>query len=131
MLSSLLHGVTISSQRVFSLTIVFPSRVRSRTLCAQWTCHVPRTRILRIPIFHVTCHWLMYLYVPVPVLRVSPYLYRCTVMDCRLVSGYLFVPPFLLLSRQLVYAYHYCLCLSFCSLSTRLLSRYFWTLTRH
>ena len=38
---------------------------------------------------------------------------------------------FLFSSRRLVYAYHYCLCLSFCSLSTRLSSRYFWTLTRH
>ena len=38
---------------------------------------------------------------------------------------------FLFLSRRLVYAYHYCLCFSFCSLSTRLPSRYFWTLTRY
>ena len=36
--------------------------------------------------------------------------------------------PFLPLSRQLVYAYLYCLHLSFCSLSTRLSTRYFWNL---
>ena len=54
-------------------------------------------------------------------------------MDCRLVAGYLFVLRFSLttFSFQLVYAYRYRLCLSFCSLSTRLPSRYFWTLTHY
>ena len=136
------HHSIISTDNCFSL------RVHSQTLCAQWTCHVLRTRLSRTPVSRITCHWLVYSYVPVPVLRVSSYLYRCTDMDSRLVSGYLFISRFpfcvvdsytyvtrLHLSRFIssthLYAYHYCLCLSFCSLSTRLPSRYFWTLTRH
>ena len=72
----------------------------------------------------------------------------CTIMDCRLVTGYLFVSRFpfcigdscayisrLCLSRFVLStrlrSYKYRLCLSFCSLSTRLSSRYSWTLTSH
>ena len=40
----------------FSLTVVFLLRVCSQTLCAQWTCHVLRTRLPRIPASRITCH---------------------------------------------------------------------------
>ena len=40
---------------------------------------------------------------PFPVLRVSSYLYRCTDMDSRLVSGYLFTSRFPLLCCWLVH----------------------------
>ena len=128
---------------MISLTIVFLLRVRLWTLCAQRTCHVLRTRLSRIPVPHITCHQLMYSYVPDSRFMCFPY---CTDMDCRLVPGHLFVSRFpvclvdsytyvsrLYLSPSIsstrLYAYHYHLCLSFCSLSTRLPSCYFWTLT--
>ena len=43
-----------SIARMFSLTIVFLLRVRSWTLCAQWTCHVLRTRLSRTPVSRAT-----------------------------------------------------------------------------
>ena len=62
------------------------------------------------------------------ILRVSSYLYHYG-LSTRTLTFLTYV--FLFSSRRLVYAYHYCLCFSFCSLSTRLPSRYFWTLTRY
>ena len=119
-------------------------RVRSRTLCAQWTCRVLRTRLPCIPASCITCHRLVYSYIPVPVSRVfllvpvwtddsSPVTCMFPVSSFVLSTRTLTVPAcvFLLLSRRLVYAYDSRLCLSFCSLLTRLSSRYFWTLTRH
>ena len=53
------------------LTIVFFLRVRLRTLCAQWTCHVLWTCLPRIPTFRITCHRFVYSYIPVPISRVS------------------------------------------------------------
>ena len=35
------------------LTFSFHLRVRSRTLCAQWTCYLPRTRLPRILAFRI------------------------------------------------------------------------------
>ena len=42
--------------------------------------------LVSYPLSRVTCHRLVYSYVPIPVSYVSPYLYRCTDMDWRLVS---------------------------------------------
>ena len=131
----------------YFLTIVFLFlRVRSRTLCAQWTCHVFSR--------------LGYLVFPFPVSRATGscthtfpfpsyvFPFTCTtvliwIVDSSSVTCLFPISPFvsmtrpltflayvfLLLSRRLVYAYRYRLCLSFCSSSTCLLSRYFWTLT--
>ena len=79
--------VTISSHMVSSLTIVFVLRVRSRTLCAQWTCHVlSLVRLYSVPAPRITCHRLMYSYVPVPSYP-FPLTCICTDIDCRLVLG--------------------------------------------
>ena len=100
----------------FTLTIVSLLRVCSRTLCAQWTCHVLRTHLSCIPISRIMCHRLVYLYVPISVSRVSLLLPN---VDCRLVAGYLFVSLF---SFCLVNSSTYVsrLCLSPFVLSTRL-----------
>ena len=85
----------------------------------------------------ITCHRLVYSYVPVPISRAS-LLVRIWTHDSSPVTCSFSVSPFvsstrtltflayafLLSSRRLVYAYHYCLCFSFCSLSTRLPSHY-------
>ena len=73
----------------FILTITFLLRVCSRTLCAQWTCHVLRTRLSRIPVSCITCHWLVYSYI-----SFMSYVFFLTYMDCRLIPGYLFVSRF-------------------------------------
>ena len=134
--------VTIPSQHVFSLTIVFFLRVRSRMLCAQWTCRILRTRLSHTPVSRVMCHRLVYSYVPIPVSRVSLPVQMWTVdsspatclsSDSPFVLltrtlmflAYVFLPStrqlvylrflvyvFLPLSCRLVYAYRYCLCLS-------------------
>ena len=105
----------------------------SLTSYPHFMYHVPPARILVRSRSHLTC---------------SPLLDTRTVMDCRLVSGYLFVFhfPFRVVDS---YTYDYSLtsfsvCLvdlspltvtayafSFCSSSTHLPSRYFWTLTCH
>ena len=68
---------------LFSLTIVFFLRVRSRTLCAQWTCHVTRTRLSCTPVScatgsctrtfpsHLMCSLLLVL-VPLWIVNSSP-----------------------------------------------------------
>ena len=87
---------------LFSLTIVFLLRVRSRTLCAQWTCHVLWTQLLHIPVppNHVP---------PARVLVCSHSRFTCfltsTDVDCGLVDGHLFVFRFPLLSCWLVCAF--------------------------
>ena len=60
--------------------------------------------LISYPRSHITCHQLVYSYVPIPVLRVSSYLYQCTDMDSRLVSGYLFVSrfPFCLIDSSML-----------------------------
>ena len=58
------------------LTIVFLLQVCSRTLCAQWMCHVLRTRLSRIPVSRITCHQLVYSYVSLSVSHVL-LLYKC------------------------------------------------------
>ena len=89
--------VTISSH-IFILTIVFFLRVRSWTLCAQWTCHVLQTRLSCVPVFHIMCHQLVYSYVSVPVSRVfllvllqtvdsSPYVSRLRLFFFHLVDS--------------------------------------------
>ena len=86
----------------------------SLTMYPRFPYHVPPVRVL-------VC--------PLSALRISPCMYLyCFGLTTRLRLLVCFT--FLLLSRQLVYAYHCCLCLSFCSLSTHLPSRYFWTITR-
>ena len=89
-------------QRVISLTIVFFLQVRSWTLCAQWTCRIIQTRLLRTSVSRTTCHRLVYSYVPVPVARV---LLPLPDVDCRLVSGYLlvFCSSFVLSTRTLTF----------------------------
>ena len=61
----------------FILTITFLLRVRSRMLCAQWTCHVLRTCLSRIPVSRITCHRLVYSYV-----SFMSYVFFLTYMDC-------------------------------------------------
>ena len=120
-------GVTIPSQRLFSLTIVFfyeyahgRYALNGCVTCSpdspisysRFLYHVPPARVL-------VCF--------LSVLRVS---LTCTSMDCRLVSGYLFVSRF---SFRLIDSSTYvsCLCLSPSVLSIRLSARYFWTMTRY
>ena len=60
-------------QRLFSLTIVFFLRVRSRTLCAQWTCYVfsgLACLVLPFPVSRVMHHQFVYSFVPFSVSRV-------------------------------------------------------------
>ena len=96
---------------VTSSLTVFPFlfELRSRTLCTQWMYHVTPARLLVRFLPRVTCYWLVYLYVPFPVSRVSLcYRFGLTTRLCLSVH---FTPS--------------------CSrLSTRLLTHYFWTLTR-
>ena len=135
------------STSIFLLTIVFFTSMLADAVRSMDVSHVLRTRLSRIPASCIMCHRLVYSYVPVPVLRVSPYL---LLVLLRIVDSFpvtcsspvplftlstrtltLLAYDFLLLTRRLVCAYRYCLCLSFCSLSTCLPSRYFWTLTRY
>ena len=86
----------------------------SLTMYPRFPYHVP-------PVHVLVC--------PLSVLRISPCMYLyCFGLTTRLWLLVCFT--FLLLSHRLVYAYHCCLCLSFCSLSTCLPSCYFWTMTR-
>ena len=111
----------------FSLTIVFFLRVRSWTLCAQWMCHVLRTRLLCIPASRITCHRLVYSYVPVSVSHV-PLTVQIWIVDSSTYISRLLLSPFVLSTRLCLPM----LLMSFLfSLSTRLSSRYFWTMTRH
>ena len=80
---------------------------------SHFPCHVPPAHVLVCSRSCFTCFSYLYQYG----LSTRPRLLVCF--------------PFLLLSRRLVYAYLYRLCLSLCSLSTRLPSRYFWTLTHY
>ena len=91
----------------------FLLRVRSRTLCAQWTCHVLWIRLSHIPVPHVTFSGLAYLVFQLPVSRatgscthmfpfpfhVFPLLYRYGLSTCPRILVCL---PFLLLSLRLV-----------------------------
>ena len=98
------------------LTIVFLLWVHSQTLCAQWTCHVLPVSLTSYPVPVITCHWLVYSYISVPISRVS---LTCTNMGWRLVSGYLFIScfSFCLVDSS---AYVSRLCLSSFILTTRL-----------
>ena len=92
------------------LTFDFFLRVRSRTLCAQWTCHVLWTRLSLPPCpYHVP---------PACVLVRFPFCFTCSLtcmnMDCQLVSGYLSVSRFPFSSRQLVYLRFSLMSISFC-----------------
>ena len=119
----------------------FSLRVRSRTLCAQWTCHISELAYLVLPYratslctrtFPFPFHVFSYLYQCGPSTRLWPlvcFTVSSFVLSTRLLT-FLDYARLLALCR-LVYAYHYHLCLSYYSLSTRLLSRYFWTLTRY
>ena len=65
------------------LTIVFLLRVRSRMLCAQWTCHVLWTRLPCIPRspYHVPPARVLVRFCSRFMCSLT-----CTNMDCRLVS---------------------------------------------
>ena len=97
--------VTISSHIIILLTF-FLYELHSRMLCAQWTYHVTLARLL--------VRFLLYHMFPARVLVCprSHFHMTChfTISDCRL-----------------IYAYISRLCLL---LSTRLQSRYSWTMTR-
>ena len=97
--------VTIPSHMLFPLTIVFLLRVCSRTLCAQWTCHITWTRLLSVPTIRITCHRLVYSYIPVPVLHVSFYLtlVRLWIVDSSPVTCLSPVSPFVLMTRLLTF----------------------------
>ena len=93
-----------------SLTMFpFLFKLRSWTLCAQWMYHMTPAHLLVCFLPRVTCYQLVYLYVPFPISRVSLcYRFGLTTRLCLSVH---FTPS--------------------CSgLSTRLLTHYFWTLTR-
>ena len=108
------------------LTIVFFLQVHSRTLCAQWTCHVLQTRLSRIPASCIMCHQLVYSYVSFPVSRVL-LLVRIWIVDSSPVTcSSLF--PFWCLSTRLCLPL--LLTLTRYVSSTRLATRYSWTLTR-
>ena len=98
-----LDNVMIPSHMLFSLTIVFFLRVRSWTLCAQWTCHVLRTHLPCTPASRITCHRLVYSYVPVPVLRV-PFYYMPSSFELSTRLGYSFVLrfPFCLVNSSML-----------------------------
>ena len=134
-----------SVAHIFSLTIVSFLRVRSWTLCAQWTCHVfsgPTYPISPFPVsratgsctctfpFRFTCFSYLYEY---------GWTTRLRLLVCLV---------FPLLSRQLVCLRFSLMPVFFClvdsspclpllltlthySLSTRLPTRYLWTLTRY
>ena len=114
----------------FVLTFIFFLRVRSRTLCAQWTCHVLWTRLLVYSCFSYHVPPARVLVRSHSVLCVSfyMYLYRYRLSTRLRLSS---CSPFPLLCCRLICAYCYCLRFSFCSLLTRLSSRYSWTLTRY
>ena len=110
-----------------------PRSLDSLTPYSHFPYHVPPARVLVRSCSRLTCFSLLATH---------------TDMDSRLVPGYLFVSrfPFCLVdsytyvsrlcispfvSSTRLRTYCCCLCLSFCSLLTHLLSRYFWTLTRY
>ena len=115
--------VTISScydlsDNCFSFTSMLVDAMRSMDMSCSpdsltsYSCfpyHVPLARVLVRFLFCFTCFLYLYEYGLTTRLRL------------------LVCSSFLLLSCRLVYAYLYCLCLSFCSLSTHLTTRYFWT----
>ena len=114
-------AVTISSRTCFSLTIVFIYKLRSRTLCAQWTYHVTPGSLTRMFPSGVTCSRLVYLYVSVPVSRVSlHYLFglttRLRLLTCLMLSLYISSTRLCLPLLLMITCY---------SLSTR----YSWTMT--
>ena len=77
-------------------------------LCAQWTYHMTPACLTHTFPFHITCHRLVYLYLPFPVSCVSLcYRFGLTTRLCLLV----------------------CLTLTSFGLSTRPLTRYSWTMT--
>ena len=80
------------------LTLFSFLRVRLRTLCAQWTCHVPRTRLSRIHVSRITCHWLVYSYVSLSISHALLLVQIQTVDSCTYVSR-LCLSPFVLLIR--------------------------------
>ena len=106
------------SDNCFSFTSTLADAMRSMdvscspdslTSYSRFPYHVPPAHVLvRFP-FCFTCFLYLYEY---------GLMTRLQLLVCS---------SFLLLSRRLVYAYLYCLCLSFCSLSTRLTTCYFWT----
>ena len=115
--------VTISSCHDLS-DICFLLRVRSWTLCAQWTCHAYLVFLYHVPpacvLIRFTSRFMCSL--------------TCTNMDCRLVSGYLFVPRVPFTICPLVHLRFSLMPFSLCivdssmltcySLSTRLVTRY-------
>ena len=139
----------IFTDNCFSFTSTLADALRSMDVSRDlWTC------LSRTPVSRVTCHRLVYSYVPVPVLRVS----YCTNVDRRLVPGHLSISRFSIcigdsfLVTRLFPVFSFCvidlsavslfldsdsfayisrLCLSFSRLSTHLSSRYLWTLTRY
>ena len=110
---------------VIYLTIVFFLRVRSRTLCAQWTCHILRTRLSRIPTSRITCHRLVYSYVSFPISRVL-LLVRIWIVDSSPVTCSSPFPFWCLLTRLCLMLL---LTLTRYVLSTHLETCYSWTLT--
>ena len=101
----------------------FLLRVRSRTLCAQWMCHA----LSGLAYLVLPYHWLVHSYV-----SFSSYVFPLTRTNvaCRLVTSYLLAFHFsFCLVNSSTYVSH--LHLSLFVLSTRLPSRYFWTLTRY
>ena len=116
---------------MFHWQLCFFLWVHSRTLCAQWTCHILRTRLslcLRFPchalVYSCTpfCHAHFLLLVPLWIVDSSPvtclFSFSPFVLSTRTLTLHAYV--FLLLTHRLVCAYRYHLRVSFCSLSTRL-----------
>ena len=101
----------------------FLLRVRSRTLCAQWMCHaLSGLAYLVLPYHRLTHSYVSFSSYVFPLTRTN--------VDCRLVTGYLLAFRFsFCLVDSSTYVSH--LRLSLFVLSTRLPSRYFWTLTRY
>ena len=114
---------------VVYLTFVFLLRVRSWTLCAQWTCHVLQTCLSCIPISRITCHRLVYSYVSLSHVLLPV---RIWIVDSSPVTCLFRVSLYVLSARTLTFL-AYAFLLLFCrlvsmltqySLSTRLLTHY-------
>ena len=114
---------------VVYLTFVFLLRVCSRTLCAQWTCHVLQTRLSHIPVSRITCHRLVYSYISLScvLLPVQIWIVNLSPVTC------LFRVSLYVLSARTLTFLAYAFLLLFCrlvsmltrySLSTHLLTRY-------
>ena len=93
------------------LTIVFLLRVRSQTLCAQWTCHVLRTHLSRIPVSCITCHRLVYSYILLSISRVS-LLVRIWTVDSSTTTCLFHISLFVSSTRTLMFLAYVFLLLS-------------------